>query len=712
MSHLKLTSCLWSPEKLHEVVPWVALGSKITEHAEKIQPLSLDNNSYDDNTVNQWMELAAVSLKIEIIPTEWRYSETRDMLRCIGPALIQLPGSSPLFLAVLQGGKRRIKILRPDLEKYSIPREDIQKILTAPLQQDAAGAATHILKRAGLSEERIEESIQVLLDEQLSNLPIQTGCWLLRASSGESFYKQVVRSSVMPALAGAVGAHIIALTLMICSWWLIGRQALTGHFTYATFTAWSFILLTIIPFQLLDKWLQGLISIKIGELFKQRLLHGILQLEPEEIRHQGSGQFLGIIMEAESLSTVALEGGLGAGLALTQLLTAIGILFTGAGGLPHASLLVLWSGLTAYLCLKYYRRSQQWITAYQDMSNDMTEGMIGYRTRLVQEESTHWHDRERKFLRTYVHMSNRLDSIALIIRGLLGKGWYLVGLIGILPSFLAKVDNSDAMAISIAGILLAAQALNQLISGATSAINALTGSAQVRPLFNAATRSLKKKPHVLPSILNQAASSQQHPVVSFQNTTFRYPGAAIPALSECSGEILANSRILLQGPSGGGKSSLAGLLTGLRTPESGQLRLCGIDHKLVGPDLWRTKAVAAPQFHENHIITETFSFNLLMGRNWPPDPEDLETALEICRELGLNELLERLPAGFQQMVGESAWRLSHGEKSRLYIARALLQHADLMVLDESFAALDPENFELALSCVLHRASALVVIAHP
>ena len=712
MSHSKLTSCLWSPAKLHEALPWMTLQSKITEHAEKIQPLCLNNNTYDDSSIDQWMELAAVTLKIEVIPIEWRYSETPDMLRCIGPSLIQLPGTPPLFLAVLQGGKRRVKILGPDLEKYSIPRQDVLKILTAPLQQAAAGPATRILERAGISEERIKESIQALVDEQLSNMPVQTKCWLLRASLGEPFHKQIRRSSVMPALAGSFGAHIIVLTLMICSWWLIGRQALAGHFTYATVTAWALLLFTIIPFQLLDRWLQGLISIKIGELFKRRLLHGILQLEPEEVRHQGSGQFLGIIMEAESLSALALEGGLGAGLAVIQLIIALGILLIGVGGLPHAALLAFWSGLTVYLCFKYYRQSKQWITAYQDMSNDMTEGMIGYRTRLVQEESARWHDREREFLRNYVRMSNKLDSVALIIRGLLGRGWYLLGLLGIFPAFLSKTDNSDAMAVSIAGILLAAQALNQLIAGATSAINALTGSEQVLPLFNAATRSSKKKNHVLPSFLNQAASSQQHPVVSFQDTTFRYPEAALPALSGCTGEILSNSRILLQGPSGGGKSTLAGLLTGLRTPESGQLRLWGIEHGLVGPDLWRRRVVAAPQFHENHVITETFSFNLLMGRNWPPEPEDLEAASEICMELGLKELLERLPAGFQQMVGESAWRLSHGEQSRLYIARALLQHADLIVLDESFAALDPENFELALDCVLRRAPALVVIAHP
>jgi ABC-type transport system involved in cytochrome bd biosynthesis fused ATPase/permease subunit len=64
------------------------------------------------------------------------------------------------------------------------------------------------------------------------------------------------------------------------------------------------------------------------------------------------------------------------------------------------------------------------------------------------------------------------------------------------------------------------------------------------------------------------------------------------------------------------------------------------------------------------------------------------------------------------MVGETGWQLSHGERSRLYIARALLQNADLVVLDESLAALDPETFHQSLRCVLDRVSTLLVIAHP
>ena len=102
----------------------------------------------------------------------------------------------------------------------------------------------------------------------------------------------------------------------------------------------------------------------------------------------------------------------------------------------------------------------------------------------------------------------------------------------------------------------------------------------------------------------------------------------------------------------------------------------------------------------------------LMGRRWPPTPDDVTEALGICRELGLEELLERMPAGLNQVVGDSGWQLSHGEQSRLFVARALLQGADLVILDESFGALDPDNLRRSIDCARRRAATLMVIAHP
>jgi ATP-binding cassette subfamily B protein len=101
-----------------------------------------------------------------------------------------------------------------------------------------------------------------------------------------------------------------------------------------------------------------------------------------------------------------------------------------------------------------------------------------------------------------------------------------------------------------------------------------------------------------------------------------------------------------------------------------------------------------------------------MGRRWPAAQADLDEAEALCRELGLGPLLDRMPAGMMQMVGEGGWQLSHGERSRVFLARALLQGGDALVLDESFAALDPETLGDALAVAVRRAPALIVIAHP
>ena len=170
--------------------------------------------------------------------------------------------------------------------------------------------------------------------------------------------------------------------------------------------------------------------------------------------------------------------------------------------------------------------------------------------------------------------------------------------------------------------------------------------------------------------------------------------------------------MLIQGASGSGKSTLASLLAGLRAPESGLLFLHGLDAATVGTRSWRERVVLVPQFHDNHVFVGTLAFNLLMGRTWPPTREDLERAAAVCAELGLGPLLERMPLGLHQPVGESGWQLSHGERSRVFAARALLQNPDVMILDESFAALDARTVEQSLRVILERTPTLVMIAHP
>jgi ATP-binding cassette subfamily B protein len=201
-------------------------------------------------------------------------------------------------------------------------------------------------------------------------------------------------------------------------------------------------------------------------------------------------------------------------------------------------------------------------------------------------------------------------------------------------------------------------------------------------------------------------------VLEAVDVSFRHAGRAADVLQGCDLVVRPGDRVLIQGPSGGGKSTLVSLLTGMQMPSNGLLLARGLDMSCLGETGWRSRVSASPQFHENHILTESFAFNLLMSRSWPPRPEDVEEARTICLELGLGPLLSRMPGGMFQMVGETGWQLSHGEQSRLFIARALLQRSEVVILDESLAALDPENMAQALRCLRARAPSLVVVAHP
>jgi len=253
-------------------------------------------------------------------------------------------------------------------------------------------------------------------------------------------------------------------------------------------------------------------------------------------------------------------------------------------------------------------------------------------------------------------------------------------------------------------MLLAYRALRRLVSGAWQLTGAAVAWQRVGVLYEAAAR-----PETVGTLADQSKANS--PLIDARDLVFRYSSSADPVLDGCSLRVAAGERLVLEGPSGGGKSTLVSLLSGLRQPNLGRLLIDGLDSEILSSESWGRRIACAPQFHENHVLAETFAFNLFMGKHRALEPADFQQARSICDELGLGDVLGRMPAGMLQMVGETGWQLSHGERSRLYIARALLQDAELVVLDESFAALDPENLERALECVLRRSRSLLVIAH-
>ena len=682
---------LWPPSRLDEALESLAIESGLSPATR---------NEKRETRNEEDVEATARRLNLEAQPIETPYPDLERQLPKMAPALIRLGHG---YLAILpRGASPRLAILSPNGKKIHIPASTIRSALCSEIESPAIQQIDALLTRARIPRAKQPRARNAILREQLSTTLIR-GIWLLRLPPSADFWQQLRQAKVPRRLLTLGAAHVIQYILWILAWWVIGANVLKPSSDQSWLWLWALLLLTLVPFRVLITWLQGRIAISTGARLKQRLFFGALRLEPDNIRHQGAGQLLGRVIETEAVESLALSGGFLGLVAVIELAISIFVLAAGAGGALQSLLLIAWLAITAVIAWRYYQRNRTWTDVRLSMTHDLVESMVGHRTRLAQLPPDRWHDGEDEALERYLKASKAMDNSTAALLAIIPRGWLALSLAALIPAFASGNNSTAQIAIAVGGMLLAYRAFKRFAAGAWQIAGAAVAWQRVAVLFNSA---IPEPPSDQPNHDREGVG-----LMHARDLTFRYNDRTEPVLRGCSFQISSGDRVVLEGASGGGKSTLVSLLSGLREPNSGRLLMNGFDRQSLGAEAWRKYIAAAPQFHENHVLAETFAFNLFMGRRGIIGPQDFAEAEAICSELGLAELLERMPAGLLQMVGETGWQLSHGERSRLYIARALLQNSELIVLDESFAALDPENLQRAVECVVKRAKSLLVIAH-
>jgi ATP-binding cassette subfamily C protein CydC len=195
--------------------------------------------------------------------------------------------------------------------------------------------------------------------------------------------------------------------------------------------------------------------------------------------------------------------------------------------------------------------------------------------------------------------------------------------------------------------------------------------------------------------------------LSFESITFAWTPDRPPVFEGLTLEIPQGARVALLGPSGGGKSTLAALALKVVAPQSGRVRLGGIDIATLPAADVRARIAWLSQ--ATHLFDDTVRKNLLLARPNASDA-DLLAALESAQ---VADFVRTLPDGLDSWVGEQGARLSGGQGRRLALARALLSPAPILILDEPCAGLDAET-ERAFLSTLNEAAAgrsVVLIAH-
>ncbi|HEU4406672.1 MAG TPA: ABC transporter ATP-binding protein [Polyangiaceae bacterium] len=707
----------WPASRLGEALQALASASGLGPRGVPA-PSAAGASLSDPAALGAWIEQAASYLGVEAEPVRATYGEAPAMLAGAGPALMRLPGvGPPRFLALLTGPRRRVALLRPDGSFGRMDAEALADLLCGELGDKARPEVERTLDLVGARGRRREVLGRALLREWLGAVPLGN-VWTLRLPPGASPLQQAAEAGLPRRALAVVAARLATTALLGLAWWTIGQGLLEGRLDRGWLLAWALLTLTAIPASLWGSWSAGLFALDAGAWLKRRLLAGALSLEPEEVRHEGAGGFLGRVIESGAVESLALGAGLAGVASAISFALACVLLARGAGGALHLALLAAWATLGVALVGRFYRRQRAWTDARLALTSDLVERMAGHRTRLAQQPPERWHEGEDEALALYITRGEALDRGFVVLGSIVPRGWTLLGVLGLAPAFVTGAASPGAVALSLGGVLLAGDALQGLVGGLASLSAAAIAWRRVAPLFRAVSREAPAPPPS-PALAAPAASPAaaggpppRRDLMEARELVFRHGERGAPVLRGVSLRVRAGDRMLLEGPSGGGKSTLGALLAGLRAPESGLLLLGGLDRRSLGAAAWRRRVAATPQFHENHVLQGTFAFNLLMGRRWPPSPADLAEAEAVCRELGLGELLARMPGGLEQTVGETGWQLSHGERSRLYIARSLLQGAEVLVFDESFGALDPEMLDRALRSVLARAPTLLVIAHP
>ncbi|MDE7265115.1 MAG: ABC transporter ATP-binding protein/permease [Clostridia bacterium] len=195
--------------------------------------------------------------------------------------------------------------------------------------------------------------------------------------------------------------------------------------------------------------------------------------------------------------------------------------------------------------------------------------------------------------------------------------------------------------------------------------------------------------------------------VEFDGVTFRYSNAQTDALKKVSFKIGAGEKVAFVGPSGGGKTTVAGLISRFWDVREGAVKIGGVNVKDIRHEELMNSVSYV--FQDSRLLKTTILENVRLGN---PRVSELEV-MEALQKAQCGDIIAKLPEGVNTVIGAHGVYLSGGEQQRIAIARVMLKNAPIVVLDEATAFADPENEALVQKAFdeLSKDKTVIMIAH-
>ena len=195
--------------------------------------------------------------------------------------------------------------------------------------------------------------------------------------------------------------------------------------------------------------------------------------------------------------------------------------------------------------------------------------------------------------------------------------------------------------------------------------------------------------------------------VEFENVSFRYDGAEADAVNGVSFKVQPGETVALVGPSGGGKTTVAGLISRFWDVSDGEIKVGGINVKNIEKS--KLTETVSYVFQDSRLLKTSILENVRLARP-NASREEVENALHKAQ---CDDIIAKLPNGIDTVIGTKGVYLSGGEQQRIAIARVMMKNSPIIILDEATAFADPENEYLVQRAFeeLSKDKTIIMIAH-
>lgn len=513
------------------------------------------------------------------------------------------------------------------------------------------------------------------------------------------------RSVVLQALFGAIVYTILGLSTSIYVQKIVDNVLVEGNKNLLNLL--GIIMLLILLLQLFIGQLKSVFALKTGQQIDARLILGyykhLLRLPQQFFDTMRVGEITSRISDAVKIRVFINDVAIGLVVNVFIVLFSFGLMFTYYWKLALIVLAILpVYGIIYWISNQVNRKMQRKLMEENaELGSQLVESLNSVATikRFGLEDYANMKTENRfvKLLRTifsssvinlYIGNAGSFITSAFVVI-LLWAGSYFVMdrqlSPGELLSFYALIGYFTGPAMS-------------LIGANRSMQDALIAADRLFEIMDLEQEETGNKVTLTPDLVGD---------VAFQNVSFRY-GTRVQVFRNFNMRIEKGKITAIVGESGSGKSTLMALMQNLYPLQEGSILIGKMDIRYIDTDSLRKRVSVVPQ--QIDLFAGTVMENIAVGEVEP----DMQRVLQIATQLGIIQFIEKLPDGFNTMLGEHGVNLSGGQRQRVAIARALYRNPEILILDEATSSLDSVSDQYVqdvMQQLRDEGKTIIVIAH-